>query len=179
LFGLGPGMGNPGVVPVAHSDFIYTSIVEETGLAGAIALLAIVTMLCIRALRISLRARDAYQRYLAIGLSAYLASQSLLIIGGNIRMLPLTGVTLPFVSYGGSSLLASFLALLLLCLISDQGANNPAPVVQTRSTTLIAGIILVAFATAALVTGWWSIVRGPDLLTRPDNVRPGSLELDP
>ncbi len=171
LLGRGPGLGSPGVVPVSHSDFIYTSIVEETGLVGAIALLVLIAFLCLRALRISLRARDAYQRYLAVGLSAYLAGQSLLIIGGNIRMLPLTGVTLPFVSYGGSSLLASFSALLLLCLVSHEGVNRAAPVTRTRPTLTIAGIVLGAFGLAALVTGWWSIARGPDLLTRADNVR--------
>ena len=171
LLGRGPGLGSPGLVPVSHSDFIYTSIVEETGLVGAIALLLAIAFLCLRAFRISLRARDAYQRYLAVGLGAYLGGQSLLIIGGNIRMLPLTGVTLPFVSYGGSSMLASFLALLLLSLISHEGVNLAAPVARTRSTQTVAGIVLAAFALAALVTGWWGLVRGPDLLTRADNVR--------
>ncbi|MEX1248112.1 MAG: FtsW/RodA/SpoVE family cell cycle protein [Anaerolineales bacterium] len=171
MLGRGPGMGSPGIVPVSHSDFIYTSIVEETGLVGAIALLLLISLLCLRALRISLQARDTYQRYLAIGLCAYLASQSILIIGGNIRMLPLTGVTLPFVSYGGSSLLASFIALLLLCLISNDGINRAAPLPGSRPTLAIAGIIFAAFGTAALTTGWWSLTRGPDLLTRADNAR--------
>ena len=171
LFGRGPGMGLPGVVPVAHSDFIFTSIVEETGLLGAIGLILLIVFLCVRALRISLHARDAYQRYLAIGLSAYLASQSVLIIGGNIRMLPLTGVTLPFVSYGGSSMLASFFALLLLSLISNEGVKRSIPVSNWKPTLLIAGILISAFSLAALITGWWSVVRAPDLLTRVDNVR--------
>lgn len=171
MLGRGPGLGSPGTVPVSHSDFIYTSIVEETGFVGAIALLVLIAFLCFRALRISLQARDAYQRYLAVGLSAYLAAQSLLIIGGNIRMLPLTGVTLPFVSYGGSSMLASFIASLLLCLISHEGVNRAETFTRSRPTLLIGGMVLVAFAIAAGVTGWWSIARGPDLLTRPDNVR--------
>lgn len=173
LFGRGPGMGSPGFVPVAHSDFIYTSIVEETGLLGAIALLSLIAFLVVRALRISLHARDAYQRYLAIGLAAYIASQSLLIIGGNIRMLPLTGVTLPFVSYGGSSMLISFFALLLLALVSHDGVHRSAPMLNSKPTLVIAGLVLGAFAMAALITGWWGVVRGPDLLTRPDNGRRG------
>ncbi|QYK51624.1 MAG: FtsW/RodA/SpoVE family cell cycle protein [Anaerolineales bacterium] len=173
MFGRGPGLGSPGFVPVAHSDFIYTSIVEESGLLGAIALLALVAFLVVRALRISLHARDAYQRYLAIGLAAYIASQSLLIIGGNIRMLPLTGVTLPFVSYGGSSMLISFFALLLLCLVSHDGVHRSAPVLNSRPTLIIAGLLLGAFALAAAITGWWGVVRGPDLLTRTDNARRG------
>ena len=171
VFGRGPGMGLPEVVPVNHSDFIFTSIVEETGLLGAIGLIVLITFLCLRALRISLQARDAYQRYLAIGLSAYLASQSLLIIGGNIRMLPLTGVTLPFVSYGGSSMLASFVAVLLLSLVSNESIKRSAPVVNWRPTMVVASILIVAFGLAAVITGWWSVVRGPDLLTRADNVR--------
>jgi cell division protein FtsW (lipid II flippase) len=171
LFGRGPGMGAPGFVPVSHSDFIYTSIVEENGLAGAIALLALIMFLAVRALRISLHARDAYQRYLAIGLSAYLASQSLLIIGGNIRLLPLTGVTLPFVSYGGSSMLVSFFALFLLCLVSNDAVSRSTPLLRTRPIILTAGGMLAAFGAVALVTGWWSVARGPDLLTRPDNAR--------
>ncbi len=173
MFGRGPGLGSPGFVPVAHSDFIYTSIVEESGLLGAIALLALIAFLVVRALRISLHARDAYQRYLAIGLAAYIASQSLLIIGGNIRMLPLTGVTLPFVSYGGSSMLISFFALLLLCLVSHDGVHRAAPVLNSRPTLIIAGLLLGAFALAAVITGWWGVARGPDLLTRTDNARRG------
>jgi len=171
LFGRGPGMGLPGVVPVAHGDFIFTSIAEETGLLGAIGLILLIVFLCLRALRISLQARDVYQRYLAIGLSAYIATQSLLIIGGNIRMLPLTGVTLPFVSYGGSSMLASFFALLLLSLISNEGVKRSAPVSNWKPTLLLAAILIGAFSLAALVTGWWAYVRAPDLLTRADNVR--------
>jgi cell division protein FtsW (lipid II flippase) len=171
LLGRGPGMGAPEVVPVNHSDFIFTSIVEETGLVGAIGLIVLIAFLCLRALRISLQARDAYQRYMAIGLSAYLACQSLLIIGGNIRMLPLTGVTLPFVSYGGSSMLASFFALFLLIAISHDGLRRSAPVSNWRPTLIVAGIFVAAFSIAAMITGWWGYVRGPDLLTRSDNVR--------
>lgn len=171
LFGRGPGMGLPGVVPVAHSDFIFTSIAEETGLLGAIGLILVILFLSLRALRISLQAKNAYQRYLAIGLSAYLATQSLLIVGGNIRMLPLTGVTLPFVSYGGSSMLASFFALLLLILISNEGVKRSAPVSNWKPTLLVAAILVGAFGLAAVITGWWAYVRAPDLLTRADNVR--------
>ena len=171
IFGRGPGMGLPEIVPVNHSDFIFTSIVEETGLLGAIGVIVLIVFLCLRALRISLHARDAYQRYLAIGLSAYLASQSLLIIGGNIRMLPLTGVTLPFVSYGGSSMLASFFALLLLNLVSNEGIKRSAPVLNWRPTLLVAGIMVAVFGLAAVISGWWGVARGPDLLTRADNAR--------
>ena len=110
LLGRGPGMGSPSLVPIAHSDFIFAAITEETGLIGALALLVLIALLANRGLRIALRAKNSYQRYLAAGLTAYLVGQSILIIGGNLRLLPLTGVTLPFISYGGSSLLTSFLS---------------------------------------------------------------------
>jgi cell division protein FtsW (lipid II flippase) len=171
MIGAGPGMGNPGFVPVSHSDFIYTSIVEETGVLGAVALLALIAFLAVRALRIGLHARDAYQRYLAIGLAAYIGTQSLLIIGGTIRLLPLTGLPLPLVSYGGSSMLTSFFALYLLAIISHNSSDHPPSPQAGRPILVIAGGLLGAFALAALVTGWWGLVRGPDLLTRTDNAR--------
>lgn len=171
LAGRGPGLGNPGLVPVPHSDFIFTAIFEESGLAGAIVLIGLIALLAGRAVRSALNSADPFQRYLAAGLAAYLGGQSILIIGGNLRMLPLTGVTLPFVSYGGSSLLISVLSLLLLFLINNSQATqpavrpNPGPLLQL-GTLLLAGL----FCTA-LVSVWWAVVRGPDLLTRTDNPR--------
>lgn len=171
MIGAGPGMGSPGFVPVSHSDFIYTSIVEETGVLGAVGLLALIAFLTVRALRIGLHARDAYQRYLAIGLAAYIGTQSLLIIGGTIRLLPLTGLPLPLVSYGGSSMLTSFFALYLLAIISHNSSDQAPSPQAGRPILVIAGGLLGAFALAALATGWWGLVRGPDLLTRTDNAR--------
>lgn len=171
LLGRGPGLGSPGLVPVSHSDFIYTSIVEESGLLGAVALLLLVSLFVVRALRIALRAGDSFQSYLAMGLSAYFASQSLLIIGGNIRMLPLTGVTLPFVSYGGSSLLTSFFALLLLVVISDRAEDRAASASRPAASLTIAAGFLVALGLAGMATAWWGFLRAPDLLSRPDNAR--------
>ncbi|MCJ7435030.1 MAG: FtsW/RodA/SpoVE family cell cycle protein, partial [Anaerolineales bacterium] len=110
--GRGPGIGSPGLVPVAISDFIFTAIGEETGLAGTLGLISLLILILARGLSAAYRAPDQFRRLLAGGIVAYLGIQSLLIIGGNLRLLPLTGVTLPFVSYGGSSLLTSFVALL-------------------------------------------------------------------
>ena len=94
-----------------------------------------------------------------------------MIIGGNLRLLPLTGVTLPFVSYGGSSLLTSFLSLLFLVLISNQPSGKPLRQYRT-APYLRMGIFLTAgLAAVALVAGWWGVYRGPDLLTRTDNAR--------
>jgi len=196
IFGRGPGMGNPNVVPVAHSDFVFTAMVEETGLVGALGLLTLLGFLLHRGMRTALRARDTFSRYLAAGLTAYLVAQSVLIIGGNLRLLPLTGVTLPFISYGGSSLLVSFIAILLLLHISGgwsvkrQPSHRsplpaprtpfppprtplPAPLHPNTHAPLLplTALLLTGLTAAALVNGWWSYQRGPDLLTRTDNPR--------
>jgi cell division protein FtsW (lipid II flippase) len=169
--GRGLGIGSPLLVPVAISDFIYAAIAEETGLIGTLGLLLLVWLILARGLIISLRASDRFRRYLAAGIVAYLGVQSLLIIGGNVRLLPLTGVTLPFVSYGGSSLLTSFFALYLLLFISNTEDEEPAELRDPKPHSILAGVLALGIAAAALSTGWWAIVRGPDLLTRTDNPR--------
>lgn len=118
LFGRGPGQGFPALVPVAHSDFIAASLAEEWGLAGLLGLLALWAALIARGLRTAIRARGSFEQLLAGGLASLLGLQALLIIGGVFRALPLTGVTLPFVSYGGTSLLVSFLAAGVLVKLS-------------------------------------------------------------
>jgi len=175
LFGRGPGLGNPGIVPLAHSDLIFAALVEETGLWGAAGMLLLLTLLVGRGLRAALKTPDRYRRYLAAGLTAYLAGQSLLIIGGTLRLLPLTGITLPFVSYGGSSLLVSFIALLLLVQISrpTEGWCPPASAQASQAQPILqlaAGLGLGLLA-AALATGWWGIARSGELLSRTDNPR--------
>jgi len=169
--GRGPGLGSPGLVPVAISDFIFSAIAEETGLAGTLGLFALLGIFAARGLTIALRAPDRFRRLLAAGLTAYIGGQSILIIGGTIRLLPLTGVTLPFVSYGGSSLLTSFIAMLLLLLISSQVEEEPAPLNQPQPYWILGRLLFTGFLAAALVNGWWAVVRGPDLLTRTDNAR--------
>ncbi len=176
LFGRGPGLGTPGFVPVAHSDFIFAAIAEESGLLGALGLLLALALLAHRGLRIARRAAAPFPRYLAAGLIAYLIAQSVLIIGGNLRLLPLTGVTLPFVSYGGSSLVTSFLAVLILLHVSQRTADSrqQTAVHRPRSAvyiTPLAAALLATLAAAALTAGWWGFVRGPALLTRSDNPR--------
>jgi cell division protein FtsW (lipid II flippase) len=171
VFGRGPGLGNPGLVPVPHSDFIFAAIAEESGLVGAFGLLILLALLAVRGLDIALHAPDTFRRCLAAGLTAHLVAQSVLIIGGNLRLLPLTGVTLPFVSYGGSSLLTSFLALLFLLQISCRENAPHAPLPTARPYLQLGGLLLAGLAGASLVSGWWVIVRGPDLVTRTDNPR--------
>jgi cell division protein FtsW (lipid II flippase) len=169
--GRGPGLGSPGLVPVAISDFVFTAIAEETGLVGTLSLLALIGFFAARGIRTAMRAPDNFRRILAAGLTAYLGAQSILIIGGNIRLLPLTGVTLPFVSYGGSSLLTSFLALLILLLISSQSEEEPAPLPKPQPYLILAGLIGLGLLALAATNAWWTIWRGPDILERTDNAR--------
>jgi hypothetical protein len=171
LDGRGPGLGSPALVPVAISDFIFAAIAEETGLVGTIGLITLFGILLMRGLRAAIRAPDAFRRLLAAGVTAYLGVQALLIMGGNLRLLPLTGVTLPFISYGGSSLLTSFIAMLLLLLISNHLDEEPAPLVKPQPYYALAGFLSLGLFIAALSNGWWAVVRGPDLITRPDNPR--------
>ena len=171
LDGRGPGLGSPALVPVAISDFIYAAIAEETGLVGTVGLIAIFSIILIRGLRAAIFAPDIFRRLLAAGVTAYLGVQALLIISGNLRLLPLTGVTLPFISYGGSSLLTSFIALLILLLISNHLDEEPAPLPKPQPYYALGVFLFLGLFTAALTNGWWAIVRGPDLITRPDNPR--------
>lgn len=171
ILGRGAGIGSPGFVPIAHSDFIFSSIGEEHGLVGAIGILIILAIWISRGFHTAIRAANRYQRFLAAGATAYIAVQSIFIIGGNIRLLPLTGVTLPFVSYGGSSLLTSFLTLLILMLISARREADPAPIPNSRPYRVVSGLLLASLAAAGLVNGWWSVVRSDDLVERFDNPR--------
>jgi cell division protein FtsW (lipid II flippase) len=169
--GRGIGMGNPGLVPIAHSDFIFSTISEEFGLIGTLGLFLLLIIFTIRGFRIGIQATNRFHRYLSVGLSVFLASQSLLIIGGNIRLLPLTGVTLPFVSYGGSSLVTSYLTILLLTHINNHSSENPPSPANNIPIIVLAGILIAGFIASVFVNSWWGLIRGPDLLTRTDNAR--------
>ncbi len=171
MIGRGIGMGAPGLVPVAHSDFIYTSISEEFGILGTSGLLILLGILVTRGFFIAIRAGSNFRRLLAAGIAAYFGAQSILIIGGNLRLLPLTGVTLPFVSYGGSSLLTSFLALLTLMQISNELEEEPAALPRPQPYLHMSALIWLGLLGCALSNGWWAIWRTEDLLNRTDNPR--------
>lgn len=171
LFGRGPGLGSPGLVPVAHSDFIFTSIAEEGGLLGTFALLVLFGLIVTRGFLIALRAGSNFRRLLAAGITIYFGAQSVLIIGGNLRLLPLTGVTLPFVSYGGSSLLTSFISLLALIQISNEIDEDPVGLPQPGPFLVMAALIGLGLVGCALANGWWATFRADNLLARTDNPR--------
>ncbi|WP_035292338.1 FtsW/RodA/SpoVE family cell cycle protein [Clostridium sp. KNHs214] len=121
LFGSGLGLGYPNFVPVNQSDFIFAVICEELGLLTGIAIIILYFILFYRCTRAALRANNNFSRLLAVGYSATIASQVLVIIGGVMSIIPLTGITLPFVSYGGSSMIITFFSLGILQKISEEG----------------------------------------------------------
>jgi cell division protein FtsW (lipid II flippase) len=114
VMGTGLGYGYPTYIPAVHTDFVFAATTEELGMAGGLALVCLYTLLIYRGYHIALRANDAFVKLLAVGIASVFGLQTLIILGGNLKLIPLTGVTLPFVSYGGSSLLASALMAGLL-----------------------------------------------------------------
>jgi cell division protein FtsW (lipid II flippase) len=129
LFGRGFGqallsVGGSPLLPAAQTDLIYSVIVNELGLVGACAVLCTYLLAIERGFKIATLARDSFSKLLATGLTAVFALQVFVIVGGVTRVIPLTGVTLPFISYGGSSLLANFVLLALLLLVSDRARRE-------------------------------------------------------
>lgn len=171
LFGTGPGLGSPGLVPVAQSDFITAAISEETGLIGLAGILLLVGLFVFRCLSTAMRASNNYQRFLAAGLGSYFGIQSILIIGGNLRFLPLTGVTLPFVSYGGSSLVTALAALGILLVVSSSEEFHQPELPRLRPYLVTGGGIALLLLLLGLTAGWWAVVRSDDLQFRTDNLR--------
>jgi cell division protein FtsW (lipid II flippase) len=125
--GLGKGTftnsGGGQLIPYANTDFIYSALAQELGLIGSAALLLVYMLFVVRGMRIALLADDGFSKLLAAGLTFGFALQTFIIVGGVLRLIPLTGITMPFVSYGGSSLLANFVLLAGLLLVSNR-ANS-------------------------------------------------------
>ena len=119
LTGTGLGLGSPESIPVVETDMIFAAIGEELGLVGATAILIAFLLLVGSGLRVAVTAEQPFEKLLAVGIATTFALQAFIIIGGVLRVLPLTGIALPFVAYGGSSLLANYVALGLLLRVSD------------------------------------------------------------
>lgn len=127
VLGRGLGRGMPDLIPAVHTDFVYAAIVEELGVAGATAVIMLYGVLVLRGLRIAMTARGAFEQLLAAGLTVALGCQALIILAGNLRLIPLTGITLPLLSHGGSSLLVSAVSIgMLLRLSASPAAQAPA-----------------------------------------------------
>lgn len=141
LFGTGLGEGSPGLVPYAESDFIVASLGEELGLTGLMAILALYLVLVQRALRTAIGVRDGFGKLMAAGLGFSIALQLFVVVGGVTRVIPLTGLTTPLLAYGGSSMIANWIAVALIVRVSDlarasagQGPTSTAPLAGAIET---------------------------------------------
>jgi cell division protein FtsW (lipid II flippase)/cell division protein FtsI/penicillin-binding protein 2 len=173
IFGRGLGLGSPTYIPAVHTDFVFAAIGEEFGLAGLLVLIALYGVLMARGFRVAARAPRPFERFLSAGLTAGLVIQAWVIMAGNAKLAPIAGVTLPFVSYGGSSILISFIALAFILRISDQPTSQPISQPTTQPTTLLRLTVALTLALALLAAtcGYWCIARAESLRAREDNPR--------
>ncbi|MFN8457597.1 MAG: FtsW/RodA/SpoVE family cell cycle protein [Anaerolineae bacterium] len=192
LGGQGLGQGLPTAIPVVHTDFVFAAIGEEYGLMGALGILICFGLLISRAFYIALHARREFEQLLAAGIATMLALQTIIITAGTLKLMPLTGVTLPFVSYGGSSLVTSFVMVGLLLFIANQRVSESAngrmsesaSQREHRRSTLniqhstfniqhlkLAQGLFVGFAIVAGGLILWQIALAPFLVSRSDNPR--------
>jgi cell division protein FtsW (lipid II flippase) len=140
VLGTGIGQGSPQLVPFAKSDFIISAVGEELGLTGLMALLVLYAILVERGLRTALAARDDFGRLMACGLAFVMAMQVFIVVGGVTNLIPLTGLTTPFLAAGGSSLVANWVVIGLLLRVSDTARRptpTPAPITDTAMTIVV------------------------------------------
>ena len=134
IFGAGLGQGKPWIVPASNTDYVAASFGEEFGFAGVLALIGLFMLLLYRGMHIALRARESFNQLMAVGLTSVFALQTLVILAGNLKLMPLTGIPLPFVAYGGSSVIANFIIIGLLLRLSQQTIPARAPSLARRTT---------------------------------------------
>src|ERR1700691_4639828 len=146
FWGTGAGLGDPALVPAAHTDLILAALGEEWGFLGVAAVFVVYAFILYRSARIALRARSDYEFFLAAGLGVAMALQLLLIAGGSLGVLPLSGVVTPFLSYGRSSMLANFFVFAMLLSISSRPAADPQRSAPFRAPVEAAGLALGALA---------------------------------
>lgn len=184
VVGQGLGQGLPTLIPAVHTDFVYAALVEEFGLIGGVAVLLLFALLVYRGIVLAQRASVAgngspFESLLAGGIVAMFAFQMWVIVGGNAKLIPITGVTLPFLSYGGSSLLTVSIAIGLLLNIS---APHPEPITLSLPTTItplrqtagrLGKALLFFLMSLAVITGVWTVLRADELrayLTNPRRI---------
>ena len=151
LFGVGIGQGMSDAIPVVESDFIFTAIAEETGLLGAAGVLLLYLCFAIRGILTAARAKSDVSSFIATGLTAVIVLQAFIIVGGVTKLIPLTGITLPFVSQGGSSLLAGFIIVGFLLRCGDKGTGVGSEMANT--TTFSANSVLGRVSLGKRLTG--------------------------
>ncbi len=124
LFGLGLNLGTPKVIPAYHTDYIFAVICEEMGIIVGLCVIALYVLFLVRGMSISMGSADRFSALIALGCTVYIALQAFVILGGILKLIPLTGVTLPFVSYGGSSVLTGLVAVALLQVVAAQNGRR-------------------------------------------------------
>ncbi|NLG10094.1 MAG: FtsW/RodA/SpoVE family cell cycle protein [Coriobacteriaceae bacterium] len=183
LFGTGIGRGLPTLIPVVESDFIFVAIAEEMGLLGASGVLLLYMLFAIRGLTIAGRAKSDVDAFTAVGLTAAISLQALVIVGGVTRIIPLTGVTLPFMSQGGSSLLASFIIVGLLLRAGNSATGIEQELQSTvaldggvlgrvalgRRLTILVSIFAVFFAILIGNLTWVMVAQAEEIRALPTN----------
>jgi len=167
--GAGPGYGYPGLIPAAHTDYPLAVIGEEWGLIGALALIMLYGLLVVRGLARARLANDGFVQLLGAGLAISLGVQVLIVMGGVLRILPLTGLTSPFLSYGGSSMVMGWVMLALLHRAAPE-AGAEATLAPPRGAIRIrhvGNLLLVGFLVLAAGLGYWQVARAGDLASDP------------
>jgi len=140
IAGTGLGLGRPDLIPNAATDFVFAAIGEELGLYGTVGIIITFLLFVGTGFKIAVQASRPFPKLLAAGLTTIVGIQTFVIVGGVIRVIPLTGVTLPFVSYGGSSLIANFVLLAILLRISDETAIDAQAEVEAEVRLETAGV---------------------------------------
>lgn len=183
MIGTGIGKGYPLRIPFVETDFIFSAIGEELGMLGAAALLLAYLVFCMRGFATAARARSDMAAFTAAGLTGAFALQTFVIVGGVTRLIPLTGITLPFVSYGGSSILSNFILLALLLRAGDAATGRETEVITTGASGLLGRVALgKRLARSSLVFGllitalianltYIQVVAANDLRQHPANTR--------
>ena len=182
LAGSGIGKGLPTKIPFVTTDFVYSAIGEEVGLLGGVAVLIGYLVVCYRGLAIASRSRSDMAQLTAVGLTTALGLQVFVIVGGVSGLIPLTGITLPFISYGGSSILANFILVALLLRTGDEAARVGAASRTTkasvmsgiafgRRSTKVAWLLTAMFAALVLNLTWVQVIHAQALNDNPFNTR--------
>lgn len=183
VLGVGVGNGLPGRIPFVETDFIFTAIAEELGLLGGAALIIAYLVFCLRGLSTASRARSDVAALTAAGLVATFGLQAFVIVGGVTRLIPLTGITLPFVSYGGSSILSNFILLGLLMRAGDAGTGSETEIIVSGGAGLLGRLSLtrrlvrVGWLVTALMVAltvnltYVQVIAADALTTNPANTR--------
>ncbi|MGE3961537.1 MAG: FtsW/RodA/SpoVE family cell cycle protein [Dehalococcoidia bacterium] len=172
VFGAGPGYGYPGLIPAAHTDYPLAVIGEEWGLVGSIVVIALYGLLIVHTLARSRVAASNFAQLLLAGLAISLAAQVLLVFGGVVRLLPLTGLTSPFLSYGGSSMVMGWVMLALIVSASspdraeERALRRTPPALALPRVRHVGVAVLAGFTVLSLTLGYWQVGRA-DLITDP------------